>query len=175
MAAIRTIQDCIVEVRFQDPNELFLTFEGSNNISVCNPDSICFLIHARWWCRQSDSFEDGQWRRQRCSTVGPSPLTYRFCFLPTSYAITDYRFIFRLNDQASNQMLDTFDIHIDFQNLPILTVNPDFMDTLICKRDTICFDVVSAIDPDGDSIIYSSTVRPRRHRFTHRQDLLPAG
>ena len=88
-------------------------------------------------------------------TTGPSPLTYRYCFLPTSYAITDYRFIFRLNDEASNQILDTFDIHLVFQNLPVLTVDPDFMDTLICKRDTICFDVVSAVDPEGDPIMYS--------------------
>lgn len=147
-------QDYIVEVRFQDPNELFLTFEGSNDIDVCNPDSICFLI------RTSGGIGNLTLSRMvdgvpQALATGPSPLTYRYCFLPTSYAITDYRFIFRLNDQASNQMLDTFDIHLAFQNLPVLTVNPDFIDTLICKRDTICFDVVSATDPDGDAVKYS--------------------
>ena len=45
-------QDCIVEVSFQDPNELFLTFEGSSNISVCNPDSICFLDSCGRWRRR---------------------------------------------------------------------------------------------------------------------------
>ena len=147
-------QDCIVEVRFQDPNELFLTFEGSNNVSVCDPDSICFLIHTTGGIGNLTLSQMVDGVPQALAT-GPSPLTYRFCFLPTSYAIIDYRFIFRLNDQASNQMLDTFDIHLAFQNLPILTVNPDFIDTLICKRDTICFDVVSAVDPDGDPIKYS--------------------
>jgi hypothetical protein len=147
-------QDCIVEVRFQDPNELFLTFEGSGNISVCNPDSICFLIHAAGGVGNLtlSNMVNGV---PQTLTAGPSPLTYRFCFLPTSYAITDYRFIFRLNDQAANQVLDTFDIHLMFQNLPVLTVNPDFIDTIICKRDTICFDVVSAVDPDNDPIKYT--------------------
>ncbi len=147
-------QDCIVEVRFQDPNELFLTFDGSNNISVCVPDSICFLIHAAGGIGNLTLSKMVNGVPQALAT-GPSPLTYRYCFLPTSYAITDYRFIFRLNDQASNQMLDTFDVHLAFQNLPVLTVNPDFIDTLICQRDTICFDVVSAVDPDGDPIKYS--------------------
>jgi hypothetical protein len=147
-------QDCIVEVRFQDPNELFLSFEGSSNISVCNPDSICFLIRTAGGVGDLTLSKMVNGVPQTLAT-GPSPLTYRYCFLPTSYAITDYRFIFRLNDQASNQMLDTFDIHLAFQYLPVLTVNPDFMDTLICKRDTICFDVVSAVDPDNDPIVYS--------------------
>jgi hypothetical protein len=147
-------QDCILEVHLQDPNELFLTFEGSNNISVCNPDSICFLIHAANGIGNLTLSKMVNSVPQALAT-GPSPLTYRYCFLPTSYAITDYRFIFRLNDQASNQILDTFDIHLAFQNMPVLTVDPDFIDTLICRRDTICFDVVSAVDPDDDPIKYS--------------------
>jgi hypothetical protein len=147
-------QDNIVEIRFQDPNELFLAFEGSSNITICNPDSICFLIHADGGVGNLTlaNMVNGV---PQTLTTGPAPLTYRFCFLPTSYAITDYRFIFSLNDQATNQILDTFDIHLVFQNLPILTVNPDFIDTLICKRDTICFDVVSAVDSESDPIIYS--------------------
>ncbi len=147
-------QDCIVEVRFKDPNELFLTFEGSTDISVCDPDSICFLIHADGGIGDLtlSKMVDGT---PQALVTGTQPLTYRFCFMPTSYAITDYRFIFRLNDQATNVLLDTLDVHLAFQNMPVLTTDDNSLDTLICKRDTLCFDVVSATDADGDPIKYT--------------------
>jgi hypothetical protein len=147
-------QDCIVEVYFRDPNQLSLTFEGNTNISVCNPDSICFLIHTDGGVGNLTLSQIVNGSPQ-VLTSGPAPYTYRFCFLPTSYAITDYRFIFRINDQSTNQVQDTFDIHLSFQYLPIISLSSDFLDTLICKRDTICFDVLSATDPDNDPIIYS--------------------
>lgn len=38
--------DYVVELRFQNPNELFLTFDGASFLKVCNPDTICFTINA---------------------------------------------------------------------------------------------------------------------------------
>ncbi len=147
-------QDYIAEVRFQDPNQLFLSFDGSSNVSVCNPDSICFQIHAAGGVGNLTLAEIISGTPSTL-TSGPSPLSYRYCFLPTSYAITDYRFIFSLTDQGGNSLVDTFDVHLVFQNLPTLTVNPDFLDTLLCTIDTLCFDVVNATDPDGDAVKYT--------------------
>lgn len=143
--------DYIIELRLSDPSQLTMSFVGNDDFLVCQLDSLCFVINCVGGAGDLTLSRLVNTNPTVLAT-GPSPLSYRYCFLPSSYNDSTYSLIFRVQDQQAHTLIDTFNVRFRLQHYPELTVNPDFIDTTICKRDTICFDAISGVDLDGDLV-----------------------
>ncbi len=99
------------------------------------------------WSRKSETVSR-QWR------PGLRRLSYQSCFLPWPIDST-HRFIFRITDEASVSIIDTFEVRVEFRTNPELTLTDDYLDTTICVLDSICLDVATAFDWDNDQLQFT--------------------
>jgi hypothetical protein len=150
--------DYVIELSLKDSTQsivcpVTLAFVGDSIYSICQLDYLCLQINSGGGIGNLSLSRLINGVPTLIAT-GPSPLSSRYCFLPSSYADTTYSLIFRLQDEAGSSLVDTFSIQVRFQSSPELTVINDLIDTTICKIDSICFSAVSAFDVDGDTITF---------------------
>ncbi|MCK4858578.1 MAG: T9SS type A sorting domain-containing protein [candidate division Zixibacteria bacterium] len=145
--------DLILELCFTNPDALQLSFTGETFYLFCTEDFVCFDVIATGGTGMLtlSLVEDGV---PTVVATGYSPLSYQHCFLPWPVD-SIHTFSFQVEDEAAEIVQDSFAIEIKMQSRPVLTVDPAYIDTMICDIDSICFDVVSATDADGDDIVFS--------------------
>jgi N-acetylneuraminic acid mutarotase len=88
-------------------------------------------------------------------TSGKSPLLAHFLWKP-DYSDTSgnpHQIIFSLKDLCGKEVQDTFLINVRFNHLPILALPADTIYNL-CQVDTICFNHISAQDPDSQDSVF---------------------
>ncbi len=145
--------DYIAELRFTDPTELALSFEGETFFLLCTEDFLCFDVNATGGTGNLTLYQivDGTPNEV---AVGPDPLTYEHCWLPWP---TDsiHTFTFRVEDEAAGSVEADFSIEIKMNTRPVLVLSTDHIDTLLCDLAELCFDVVSAVDADDDEITFN--------------------
>jgi hypothetical protein len=145
--------DYVVEISFTNPAALDLSFSGEPYHLFCTEDTVCFDVNAYGGVGNLTLYQvvDGVPSEV---AAGPAPLTYEHCFLPWPLDST-YQFAFRVEDETGEVVDDTFSVEIEMNSKPQLAVSTDFIDTLICDLEVICFDVISATDPDNDDIEFN--------------------
>ena len=146
-------EDVIIDLRFIDPDALTLSFVGQTSYLFCTEQNICFDVKGNGGVG-SLTLEQKVGNTFTTVATGLAPLDYQSCFLPWPIDST-HRFIFRITDEASVSITDTFEVRVEFRTNPELTLTDDYIDTTICVLDSICLDVATAFDWDNDQLQFT--------------------
>ena len=146
-------EDVIVGLRFIDPDALSLSFVGQTNYLFCTEQNICFDVNGNGGVGNL-TLEKKVGNSFTTVATGVAPLSYQSCFLPWPVDST-HRFIFRITDEASVSIIDTFEVRVEFRTNPEMTLTDDYIDTTICVLDSICLDVATAFDWDNDQLQFT--------------------
>lgn len=79
--------------------------------------------------------------------------TGEICFAP-SVQVSEYRFVVSVSDSCGASAVDTAVVTIDLNAPPVFQPQKDTLLTQ-CTPTQICFPPLSAIDPDGDAVVFS--------------------
>ncbi len=144
--------DIIVEVYFIEAGALSLSFEGETSYLFCNETDICFTVNALGGSGTLVLEQKVGGSYQQVAT-GVGSISHQYCFLPWPVDSL-HQFIFRVTDD-SQSIEDTFSVDVQFRENPELYLDADFIDTTICEIDSICVDVATAFDYDGDELKFT--------------------
>lgn len=144
--------DVIFEVNFLQAGALTLTFDGQTDYLLCTSEQVCYTANAIGGTGNLvlEKLVDGSYQ-QVASGVGAA--SYQDCFLPWPVD-SIYHFVYRVTDDNTS-IVDTFTINMRFRQNPELYLDADFIDTTICELDSVCVDVASAFDYDGDQLKFT--------------------
>lgn len=144
--------DVIIEINFLDAGALSLSFDGQTEYLFCTETDICFTANALGGTGTLVLEEKINGTYQQVAT-GTGSVSYERCFLPWPVDSV-HKFIFRVTDDVGS-IEDTFEVDVQFRENPELYLDADLIDTTICEIDSICVDVASAFDYDGDELKFT--------------------
>jgi hypothetical protein len=139
-------QDLVFKVRFANSKPEF-TFTGSNDVTLCTDDTVCFDITVV----DPNCDGDSIWVRMISGAgffpddSGEGEVTAEHCFVPTSDGV--YEFVFEAEDYSGDITTDTFAITVEVGAAPVVEI-PDTTITQ-CSPQEICLPL-SIIDADCD-------------------------